>query len=85
MGVLRIIMLYGAAYLLLLQPTPCINGGTGFGYTLHREAYALDSRLTRFVFGPANWLDRRVRPSYWHISAEKLLNALVDEAATKEK
>ena len=71
-GVLFAVVAYGGAYVALVEPYRMYLDVPSFAtYAVdHTGAGTLQKALRR-VFGPANWVDRRLRPRMW-MSFEEL-------------
>ncbi len=60
------LLLYGSAYLMLLQPKESGIGGLSL-YSYERLSFLplRTSQSISSIFFPVNWLDHQLRPEYW--------------------
>lgn len=64
MVVVALPLLYGGAYLAMLKPSTFFSAPGDV--VVHRDAaYRFGGDTAAVIFAPANWVDRKLRPSYW--------------------
>lgn len=69
-AVMIFVVFYATAYRILLRPGTIEIGGSYHSVGFRIESYRWDNGFLRAIFRPANWLDRKLRPSYWQWSRE---------------
>jgi hypothetical protein len=64
-AVLVLVLLYVAAYYMLLTPVHFAFFSGGGGGTVRIPWYRFGGQIAKVIFEPAYELDRRLRPRYW--------------------
>ena len=59
------LLLYGSAYLMLLQPQESGIGGLSLYFYERVPSYRCLGPSFSSLFFPVNWLDHQIRPEYW--------------------
>lgn len=67
MIVVTLICIYCGAYSAMLSPVVIVDEASlGMVVSGYREPdFRIGGVISRFVFAPAIWLDRQIRPEYW--------------------
>lgn len=60
-----LLVAYVGGYVALLSPGELVLLDGGSGLRARVPAYRVGGLVPRTIFGPALWVDQRVRPQYW--------------------
>jgi hypothetical protein len=58
-------LLYVGSYFALVKAEP-LWFMSGVGPWIKRDVYRLGGDFSKHFYFPINWVDRRIRPKYWH-------------------